>query len=340
MCVLPVPGAPCSSTPRLRCWPLASSRPACLATPSTCRSMPSSTAGGRITSAPVQLRAVQEAQQRPRRGRGRRPRRRRSITWPRNTLCSTRQLPYLVQHPLRRGLVAGGHLQADLLRRPAVLRPAQQQREPGALVVDQVEAALDAGAGPAAWPGGQRAGGHAAHPGPVAAGPRLGQVGQPELRCRNPVRPARSCARPPLGQPGVQACLDVHVVVARPRAAGHRHGRGRRARGGRAAGAGAGASSARATETAGCTSRRASLADVGELGTVAALGRWRPRHPGSQRRVRDPAAVAWHASRIGARRWQSARQFPGGAISASAPGRQSRCPAGRAARRPPRRRAG
>ena len=29
MCVLPVPGAPYSSTPRLRCWPLASSRREC-----------------------------------------------------------------------------------------------------------------------------------------------------------------------------------------------------------------------------------------------------------------------------------------------------------------------
>ena len=63
VCVLPVPGAPCSSTPRLRCWPLALRRPACRAMPRTCRSMPGQDGGRQDHAGPVHLRALLELQQ-------------------------------------------------------------------------------------------------------------------------------------------------------------------------------------------------------------------------------------------------------------------------------------
>ncbi len=119
--------------------------------------------------------------------------------------------------------VTRGHLEADLGERVGVLRGAQQHRQPRVAVADQVDAALDAGVGAAAGPGGHGGRGDVppAELGPVPA--RLHQVGQPERVMVEP-RDADQLVLPAgLGQPGVETHLQVHVVVLQPGSADDRH---------------------------------------------------------------------------------------------------------------------
>ena len=229
MCVLPVPGGPCSRTPRLRCCPLARSAVACRPIPTTCRSMPSSRSRGSTTSArPIRGRA---------RKAGRLPGRRAVLRVERDDLTPVDvmvggQPPYLIEQLPGPGLAGRGHLKPDRFVRAAVLGAAEQQGETLAALFDQVDAAADAGMGDPARPGRTRLGGHAAHPG--RAEQRVGravaeQVGQPGLPVPGPGDAEQFVGPPRAGQPGLDAQLDVHLVERRPGCSQHRPRGGLRA---------------------------------------------------------------------------------------------------------------
>ena len=84
VCVLPVPGGPCRSSPRLRCWPASSRSRDHSAMPTMCRSMLSSTPSGRTTScAAIAGRGRKVTSPFPWCSLGAK-----LSTWPRNTSCT------------------------------------------------------------------------------------------------------------------------------------------------------------------------------------------------------------------------------------------------------------
>ena len=144
------------------------------------------------------------------------------------------QPPHLTEQLPGPGLAGPGHLEPDRLVRAAVLGPAEQQGEPLAAVLDQVDAAADARVGGPAGPGGPRLGGDAAHPRRAEQRVRRAvaeQVGQPGLPVPGagdaeqfvrpgpgwPARPRRRAARSPGRTPGQDAVSTGQVAACGPR---------------------------------------------------------------------------------------------------------------------------
>jgi hypothetical protein len=171
---------------------------------------------------PVQPRPVQEAEQAP-------------AGWPEHLgakrdhltavhIAVHRQPADLAEHLLDPALVGAGDLQFHGLLRVAAVRAAQQQGVPGRAVRHQVDAAGHAGPGRPAGSSRTGLGGHAADPGRGLrpARPGAGQVGQAELPVPEPGKAEQFVPPSRRGQPGIEADLDIHVIVGGPRRGDHR----------------------------------------------------------------------------------------------------------------------
>ena len=218
MCVLPVPGAPCSRMPRLRCWPLASSRRECLATPSTCRSMFVQQLVGQHDLVAADAWASQEIQRRL-------PRRPEHLGAEADHLAAE-QAPSLPSRRISRRTVSS--LALAPLRRPAGSPRRAGPREAGCSTMasrsrrpHQVDAVADARVGLPVRPAGQAVVTGAPTP---AAAERAVRRRLEEIADRDVVEPhvpdpgdAEHLVAPPgIGrQPGVHADLQVDVLVQR-----------------------------------------------------------------------------------------------------------------------------
>ena len=133
------------------------------------------------------------------------------------------QLLHLIKEVRGAFLAAPGHLQADLAR-AMVAGSTQQHRQPRAGVVNQVQAASHAGAGPPRRARRDRGERDAADPEVRDTGvqpARLGQVTEPERRMAESRDPGQLVLSARGSQPGIQADLDVHVIIGRPRPGHH-----------------------------------------------------------------------------------------------------------------------
>ena len=152
-----------------------------------------------------------------------------AITWPRNTLRSPASRADLLQRAGDAVGIRPGDIQ-DQLGKRAVLARVHQQREPGAVVLDEVQAVLHAAARHAA--GSRRQRDRRTPPATKTPSPyRVSdQQADPVIHAPHGARDPHQLEPPPRpGQPGVQPGLQVsHAdtsATSRTQTAGHRHPR-------------------------------------------------------------------------------------------------------------------